>query len=429
LKLIIQIPAFNEEKTIGVTIADLPSRIEGIDQIEILVVDDGSSDATISAAREAGAHHIVRLLNHRGLSTAFTAGIDAALHLGADIIVNTDADHQYQGIDIPLLVRPILDGSAEVVIGDRNVGASPHMSPLKKLLQRLGSRAVGLASGVSVSDATSGLRAFSREAAFQINVFNPFTYTLETIIQAGIRNLEIRSVPIGTNAPTRPSRLYRGIGSYVRKSAVTMFRVYTLYKPLKTFFSIGFLCLAAGGLLGLRFLFLFWSGHGGGHLQSLLLAAVFLIAGFQTILIALVADLISVNRRLSEEILIRMKKLDGERARRVRPQVKAKPHRGRAPEAAVKVQRPGPAIPEPETQWVWLLDEKVLDERMEGAEIGAEVGSDPKPETAPPPERPGQSRRRRRRRRGGFAENAAARDRKHHVPHGEESTTGPKPEE
>ena len=328
MKLIVQIPAFNEEATIAQTLRDIPKKIDGITSIETLVIDDGSTDNTVDAARKAGATHVVQLRNHRGLSAAFVAGVDAALRLGADIIVNTDADNQYAGADIARLVAPIVRGSAEVVIGDREVSKSPHMSPFKRMLQRIGSRTVGLASGLRVGDVTSGFRAFSREAAMQINVFNPFTYTLETIIQSGNRNLGVQSVTIRTNAPSRPSRLYRGMGTYLRKSIATVFRIYTLYKPLKTFFLIGSLLILIGGAIGLRFLWYFFQGDRGGHVQSLILAAVFLIVGFQTMLIGLVADLISVNRRLSEEVLIRLKKMlptervrGSFRDRQARPQV------------------------------------------------------------------------------------------------------------
>src|SRR5438128_6408175 len=347
MKLIVQIPAYNEETTIAQTLRDIPKKIEGISSIETLVIDDGSSDNTVDAARKGGASHVLQLKTHRGLSAAFIAGVDAALRLGADIIVNTDADNQYAGADIARLVAPIVRGTAEVVIGDREVSKSPHMSPFKRMLQRLGSWSVGLASGVSVSDATSGFRAFSREAAMQINVFNPFTYTLETIIQSGNRNLGLQSVTVRTNPPLRPSRLYRGIGTYLRKSIATVFRIYTIYKPLKTFFLIGSLLILAGAAIGARFLWFFFEGDRGGHVQSLILAAIFLIVGFQTLLIGLVADLISVNRRLSEEVLIRLKKMR---------QPERRPHRERPPR---EVAAPAQAE-QPQTQWVWLLDEEKL---------------------------------------------------------------------
>lgn len=360
MKLIVQIPAYNEEETIAAALRDIPKRIDGIHVIETLVVDDGSTDKTADAARKAGATHIVQLKTHRGLSAAFVAGIDAALRLGADVIVNTDADNQYSGADIVRLVAPIVRGSAEVVIGDREVANSPHMSAMKKFLQRFGSWAVGKASGLTINDVTSGFRAFSREAAMQINVFNPFTYTLETVIQAGNRNLGVQSVTIRTNAPTRPSRLYRGVGTYLRKSVATIFRVYALYRPLKTFFAIGALLMLAGIAIGVRFLYL-----GGGHVQSLILASVFLIAGFQTMLIGLLADLIAVNRRLSEDMLIRLKRLE---------MPKQKQHQQQQQKSGEK----------PRTQWVWLLDE----EKLKGEEGAIK-------------EAPGQPPRRRRRRRGG----------------------------
>jgi glycosyltransferase involved in cell wall biosynthesis len=406
MKLIVQIPAFNEEATIAQTLRDIPKKIDGITSIETLVIDDGSSDRTADAARKAGAHHILQLRTHRGLSSAFVAGIDAALRLGADIIVNTDADNQYTGADIAKLVAPIVKGTAEVVIGDREVAKSPHMSGVKRLLQRLGSWTVGLASGVDVADVTSGFRAFSRDAAMQINVFNPFTYTLETVIQAGNRNLGVQSVAIRTNAPTRPSRLYKGVGTYLRKSVATIFRIYTLYRPLKTFFALGSVLMLAGVVLGARFVWYYVQGDRGGHIQSLILAAVFLITGFHTWLIALLADLIAVNRRLSEELLIRVKKLESpeaekkprreqfrERERdRERPaQPQPQPRRAELPPKAAK---PAPATPAPAaaaapTQWVWLLDEDKLENR--GNEPRNEQRNEQrakpqaKPATPPPP--------------------------------------------
>src|SRR5947209_4507215 len=365
MKLIVQIPAFNEEATIAQTLRDIPKKIDGITAIETVVIDDGSSDNTVDAARKAGATHVVQLKTHRGLSSAFLAGINAALRLGADVIVNTDADNQYAGADIPKLVAPIVRGSADVVIGDREVSKSPHMSGFKRLLQRLGSRTVGLASGIRVGDVTSGFRAFSREAAMQINVFNPFTYTLETIIQAGNRNLGVQSVPVRTNAPTRPSRLYRGLGTYLRKSIATIFRIYTIYKPLKTFFAIGAVLMLAGSALGIRFLWDFTHGDRGGHIQSLILAPVFLIIGFQTLLIALVADLISVNRRLSEEVLVRMKRMEMPSSER-RPMPHRTPREARPATRPPLPKRERPERPEaqpPSTQWVWLLDEDKLQDR------------------------------------------------------------------
>jgi glycosyltransferase involved in cell wall biosynthesis len=413
LKLIIQIPAFNEEKSIQQTLRDLPRTIDGVTTIETLLIDDGSSDRTVELAREAGVDHVVRLISNRGLAAAFTAGIDACLRLGADLIVNTDGDNQYRGSDIPRLVAPIIEGKAEVVIGDRQVATSPHMGFLKRLLQRLGSWTVGLAAGIDVSDATSGLRAFSREAAFQINVFNPFTYTLETIIQAGNRNLNVASVAIETNAPTRKSRLYRGIHNYIRKSIVTIFRVYTLYKPLKTFFAIGAILFAGGFALGLRFLYFYLTEGTAGHIQSLILAAVLLIAGFQTILIGLVADLISVNRRLSEEVLIRLRKLHPQVTTRStgldeRPKGRRK---GSRPPVSTTPQPPAEVVERKpyESQWVWLVDEAEIeaaaDEEIERLPIAAG-------------EQNGAPRRRRRRRRNPERPTHAPREHRHHQTEG-----------
>jgi glycosyltransferase involved in cell wall biosynthesis len=438
MKLIIQIPAYNEEATLPQALRDLPKKIEGITSIETLVIDDGSIDNTADAARKAGATHILQLKTHRGLAAAFVAGIDAALRLGADIIVNTDADNQYNGADIARLVAPIVKGTAEVVIGDREVAKSPHMSALKRVLQRLGSWAVGKASGLTVADVTSGFRAFSREAAMQINVFNPFTYTLETVIQAGNRNLGVQSVTVRTNAPTRPSRLYSGIGTYLRKSMATIFRVYTLYRPLKTFVAIGSVLMLAGVAIGARFLWFYLQGDRGGHIQSLILAAVFLITGFHTWLIALLADLIAVNRRLTEDVLIRVKKLESpEQGRSRRPAPPARIERPQPQPVAQRPPRPeprreAPAAPakQPETQWVWLLDEDKLNERSSGND------KKPLPPPPPPPARveadddesddttqPGAPNpRRRRRRRGGAGRqhDALPGNRGKHLVNGEE---------
>jgi glycosyltransferase involved in cell wall biosynthesis len=451
MKLLIQIPAFNEEATIAQALRDLPKKIEGIHTIETLVIDDGSSDKTAEVARKAGATHIVQLKTHRGLSAAFVAGIDAALRLGADIIVNTDADNQYRAADVERLVSPIVKGTAEVVIGDREVARSPHMSALKKSLQRLGSWTVSLASGLDVSDVTSGFRAFSREAAMQINVFNPFTYTLETVIQAGNRNLGVQSVAVGTNAPTRPSRLYRGMGTYLRKSMATIFRIYTLYRPLKTFFAIGSLLMFAGIALGVRFLWYYAQGDRGGHIQSLILAAVFLITGFHTWLIALLADLIAVNRRLTEDVLIRVKKLElpetDRKSRRDRneprqrfeprppreqqqqPQQPAQqqpPRREAPPAPAASAQKP--AAKPAEMQWVWLLDEDKL-EKNRGAKPEQskpvapreeEEDFDDEPETSATTPSANGPRRRRRRRGGARQHNELPGNRGKHLAGGDE---------
>ncbi|HYR29712.1 MAG TPA: glycosyltransferase family 2 protein [Thermoanaerobaculia bacterium] len=423
MKLIVQIPAYNEEVTIALALRDLPKKIDGITSIETLVIDDGSTDKTAEAARKAGANHVVQLRTHRGLSSAFVAGIDAALRLGADIIVNTDADNQYVAADVVRLINPILKGTAEVVIGDSVVAKSPHMSGLKKTLLRLGSWTVGKASGLNVADVTSGFRAFTREAAMQINVFNPFTYTLETVIQAGNRNLGVQSVGVRTNAPTRPSRLYSGIGTYMRKSMATIFRIYTLYRPLKTFFALGSILMLLGMILGARFLWYFFQGDRGGHIQSLILAAVFLITGFHTWLIALLADLIAVNRKLTEDVLIRVKRLESpsrEPRRLPQPQPQQPPQRDRErpprPEREPRREKPAvsaaaPATAEPaapKTQWVWLMDEEKLNDRGAAAAAKPEVApvmADDEEEDDPDATQPqGGERsgpRRRRRRRGG----------------------------
>jgi len=401
MKLIIQIPAFNEESTIALALRDLPKKIDGITSIETLVIDDGSTDKTVEAARKAGATHILQLKSHRGLAAAFVAGIDAALRLGADVIVNTDADNQYVAADVARIVMPIVKGTAEVVIGDRDVTSSPHMSPLKKFLQRLGSWTVGRASGLRVADVTSGFRAFSRDAAMQINVFNPFTYTLETVIQAGNRNLGVQSVVVRTNAPTRPSRLYQGVGTYLRKSVATIFRIYTLYRPLKTFFAIGAVLMFLGVALGGRFLWFYFGGDRGGHIQSLILAAVFLITGFHTWLIALLADLIAVNRKLSEDVLIRIKRLESPERARQQPRER---DRARVQQQQPEAKRDR-SIREsgPQTQWVWLLDEAKLEERTGEKKPPAPVVDevDEGDETEPLPSGPGPRRRRRRRGGGG----------------------------
>jgi glycosyltransferase involved in cell wall biosynthesis len=409
MKLIIQIPAFNEEATIAQALRDLPKKLEGFTSVETLVIDDGSSDKTVEAARRAGATHVLQLRTHRGLSAAFVAGIDAALRLGADVIVNTDADNQYAAADVARLVNPIIRGTAEVVIGDREVAKSPHMSGLKRALQRIGSWTVGKASGLRVSDVTSGFRAFTRDAAMQINVFNPFTYTLETVIQAGNRNLGVQSVTVRTNAPTRPSRLYSGMGSYIRKSMATIFRIYTLYRPLKTFFAIGSVLMFFGTALGLRFLWYFAQGERNGHIQSLILAAVFLITGFHTWLIALLADLVATNRRLTEDVLIRVKRLESpETAQKPRfrgsaapaiadvprevrepreprgPRPPREPRRERAPHDRPSAE-PAAATPQQETQWVWLLDEDKLEDRNAKPAPPAARPNPPAPKTPPPP--------------------------------------------
>ncbi len=313
MKLIIQIPCFNEEETLPETVAALPRQLDGIDVIEVLVIDDGSTDETVAVAKSIGVHHVVSLTHNMGLARAFAAGLEACVVEGADIIVNTDADNQYNGGDIDKLVAPILAGRADLVVGDRGVADHPLFSPLKRSLQRLGSWVVSQASGVKVPDATSGYRAFTRDAALRLLVLSEYSYTLETLIQAGSRDFAIEFVPIRTNPPTRPSRLMRNMPHFISNSSVTILRAYTLYRPLRIFLILGFAMVIAGGLLGLRFLTFYLGGSGSGHVQSLILAAVFLIIGFQTILIGLVADLVGFNRKIMEETLYRLRKLEAER--------------------------------------------------------------------------------------------------------------------
>ena len=302
MKLIIQIPCLNEAQTLAIALADLPKSIPGIDTIEVLIIDDGSRDETIAVARQNGVQHVVGFRHNQGLARAFMLGIESCLERGADIIVNTDADNQYNGADIEKLVRPILEGRADFVIGARPIENIEHFSPVKKLLQRLGSSVVRRVSGTDVKDAPSGFRAISREVALTLNVFNAYTYTLETIIQAGQKNMTIISVPIRVNGDLRPSRLVRSIPSYVQRSIVTMFRIFIVYKPLRFFMTVSLVPLLAGLAIGGRFLAYFATGNTSGHVQSLILAAVLLILGFLIFLLAIIADLLSVNRRLLEEL-------------------------------------------------------------------------------------------------------------------------------
>ena len=313
MKLIVQIPCLNEEKTLPQTVADIPRQIPGVDEVEILVIDDGSTDNTLTVAREIGVNHIVRFARNRGLAAAFAAGIDACLRLGADIIVNTDGDNQYYGGDIPKLIAPILAGEADMVIGDRQIETIEHFSPMKKRLQRMGSWVVRQASDTDIPDTTSGFRAYSREAAMRLNVVSEYSYTLETIIQAGKQRLALAHIPIRTNPKTRESRLINSLSGYLRRSAATIIRIYTMYEPLRIFMSAGLLLFSVGVILGFRYLYFVFIGEGKGHVQSVILTAVFLIAGFQVILIGLLADLIAINRRLSEDILFRIKRLELEK--------------------------------------------------------------------------------------------------------------------
>ena len=310
MKLIIQIPCYNEAQTLPITVQALPRRLEGIDDIEFLVIDDGSSDSTSEVAKQAGVHHVVRLANHVGLAASFMTGLETSLRLGADIIVNTDGDNQYNADDIPLLIKPILLKRAEIVVGDRGVATLSKFSPMKRFLQWLGSLVVALASGIKTPDATSGFRALSREAALRTLVMNDYSYTLETLIQAGTRHLTVVYVPVRTNLETRPSRLVRNIPNYVTQSAQTIIRSYAMYRPLRAFTTLSILMIAGGAGLGLRFLYFYAVGKGSGHVQSLIFAAVLTIIGFQTYLIGVLADLIGFNRIILEDLLFRLRRIE-----------------------------------------------------------------------------------------------------------------------
>jgi glycosyltransferase involved in cell wall biosynthesis len=313
IKLIIQIPCFNEAATLKRALDVLPRRLPGIDEIEVLIIDDGSTDDTVRVARESGVRHVVSHVGNRGLAAAFVTGLRASLARGADIIVNTDADNQYEAADIPKLIAPILEGRAEFVIGARPIDATAHFSPIKKMLQRLGSAVVRRVSGTDVVDAPSGFRALTREAALQLNVFTKYTYTLETIIQAGAKSIRVESVPIGTNEDLRPSRLVRSIGDYVRRSVLTIGHVFLIYRPFRFLGAIGGIFFAAGLVLGVRYLYLYATGQGAGHIQSVILMAILLLMGFHTFSLAIVAHLISINRRLAEEVQVGVRALQLDR--------------------------------------------------------------------------------------------------------------------
>jgi glycosyltransferase involved in cell wall biosynthesis len=310
MKLIIQIPCFDEEQTLPLTLADLPRELDGFDVVEWLVIDDGSTDRTIEVARKHGVDHIVKLTNNKGLAAGFQAGVDAALKLGADVIVNTDADNQYDGRDIHKLVAPILAGEADMVVGDRQVATIEHFSPLKKGLQKLGSWVVRQASSTTVPDTTSGFRAYNREAALQIQVVSKFTYTLETIIQAGKLLVAIDHVPIRTNEQTRESRLFPSMGAYVRRTAISIFRIYAQYEPLKVFWGGAVVLGLLAAAVWIRFLIAFVGGEGAGHVQSLILGAVLFIAAMLLAALGVIGDLLSAQRMLSQRTFERVRRIE-----------------------------------------------------------------------------------------------------------------------
>ena len=307
IKLIIQIPCYNEEATLGLTLSELPREIPGVDVVEWLIINDGSVDRTVEVAEACGVDHIVSFEHNQGLAKGFMAGIESCLKAGADIIVNTDADNQYCAEDIPKLIEPILSGKAEFVIGERPIQKIKHFSPAKKLLQKLGSWVVRLASNTNIPDAPSGFRAISRSAAMQLNVFNEYTYTLETIIQAGQRGLAITSVPIRTNQYLRPSRLVKSINSYIQRSILTILRISMTYRPLRFFTCLGSIPFTFGFLLGVRWLILFFEDPTRSRAPSLILAAVSVLVGFQLWMFGLVADLMAVNRKMLEDIQLRLR--------------------------------------------------------------------------------------------------------------------------
>ncbi len=312
MKLLIQIPCYNEAETLEIALNDLPKHIDGIDEIEYLIIDDGCTDNTVEVARNWGVHHIVSFTRNKGLAKGFMAGLDACLRSGADIIVNTDADNQYCADDIPKLIQPILEHKADIVIGERPIDETEHFSFLKKKLQHLGSWVVRKASHTDIPDAPSGFRAFSREVAMRINVINDYTYTLETIVQAGRNKMAIVSVPIRTNPELRKSRLFHSMYGYIKKSILTIFRALMMYKPLYCFTLVAAVPSAIGILIGIRFMIYYFTGRGSGHIQSLILACTLLIIGFMTFVIGMLADVISANRKILEDMQYHIRKQEYE---------------------------------------------------------------------------------------------------------------------
>lgn len=313
MKLIIQIPCYNEEETLTIALDHLPKKIEGIDEIEYLIINDGSRDNTVEVAKKWGVHHIVNFKKNKGLAKGFMAGIDGCLRNGADIIVNTDADDQYSGDDIEKIVRPILEGKADIVIGARPIDETEHFSPLKKKLQHFGSWVVRKASNTDIPDAPSGFRAYSREAALRLNVVNEYTYTLEQIVQAGRNKMAIMWVPIHTNGELRPSRLFSSMFGYIKKSMLTIIRAYIMYKPLRFFFTIGIIPTIIGIALGIRYIVALALGNASGHIQSLILCSILIILGALIGVVGLLADVIAANRKILEDVQYHVRKMDCDR--------------------------------------------------------------------------------------------------------------------
>lgn len=310
MKLIIQISCYNEEETLPETLKALPKKLKGIDKIEVLIINDGSTDRTLAAAKEHNVDHIISFKKNQGLARSFMVGLNECLKHGADIIVNTDADNQYHADDIPKLIKPILKGEADMVIGTRPISRIKHFSPIKKVMQKIGSWLVRRVSHTEVLDAPSGFRAITRNAAFKLNVFNTFTYTHETIIQAGLKNMAIKCVPIRVNPSRRPSRLFKSITMYIIRSFIAILRMLVVYRPFRFFFTIGAIFLFGGLVFGLRYLYFIVIGEGTGHVQSVILSGVLIGISFQMILVAFIADLLGVNRKLMEEIQYRLRKQD-----------------------------------------------------------------------------------------------------------------------
>lgn len=315
MKLIVQIPCFNEEETLPLVVNTIPKTIPGVDSVEILVIDDGSHDKTVEVAKKLGVQHILRHRQNKGLATSFADGIAYSLKIGADIIVNTDADNQYPQKDIPKLIKPVLDGKADIVVADRQTDKIAHFSPIKKFFQRFGSSVVRELSGTNVPDAVSGFRAYSRQAAMEMNIVTDFSYVIETIIQAQSKHLAITSVPVTTNPPTRPSRLFKNMFQHMRHSGATIIRIYTMYRPLNVFLLVGALLVYTGLLVSLRFAFFYFIGKGAGHIQSMIFGSILIMVGVQVGMTGLVADLIGINRKLLEDVIKRDKRADYEEKR------------------------------------------------------------------------------------------------------------------